>query len=223
MAKPNYSIFSETTIKKIIIVLDRIKDAFDLRKKANLIYWGNEDSYTEADLNLPVLEIEMDLEEFGVPVKDIHPIIEILLKEKFLFSFGKKGNCCTLASSDSWDNFNKKYKNIKEKFQNLGKPKIWGHPSFSENPPTITWGDFKIKIPVNSKQLVACRIMFRKSIGELVSWDEIAEEIDGSENGEIITKPRTIYDAVKIVNEKVENKTKQKLFELHKTSFSRLY
>lgn len=103
--------------------------------------------------------------------------------------------------------------------KNLNKP-----PSFMENPPQITWGNIKIPIPPSSIQSCICRVLFNKPIGETVSWDEIAEEIDGNSirNSGKESNWRNVYDAVSAVNKKFKNKTAVKIFKTSRKSFSRI-
>ncbi len=105
------------------------------------------------------------------------------------------------------------------KFTKTAK-RMYGSPKFIENPPQIIWGDIKIPIPHGSRQFCVCRVLFNKKIDEIVSWDEIMEEIIG---GEDFKKNdwRTVYDAVCAVNKKVKEKTGKNIFRTSRKSFSR--
>ncbi|MFC1630248.1 hypothetical protein ACFL06_01800 [Patescibacteria group bacterium] len=93
---------------------------------------------------------------------------------------------------------------------------------FSISPPQIIYGKKKISIPVGSKQYCVCKILFSREIGEVVSWDEIAEEIDGLEKRDLQSSWRTVYDAVIAVNKKVEKKIGKKIFITSRKSFHRI-
>ena len=91
-------------------------------------------------------------------------------------------------------------------------------PELIENPPKIVWGNVEILLPVGSKQFDVCKSLFQREKGEIVCWDEIAEEMD-----DLDIKWRTIYDAVRKVNKKVEEKTELKLFCVKGRTFYRKY
>lgn len=93
---------------------------------------------------------------------------------------------------------------------------------FSENPSQINWHGKVIPIPPNSKQFCACRVAFSKAIGEPVHWDEIAVEIDGQPKEELKTNWHTVYNAVRLINQKIENRVGHKLFKSAKLSFVRI-
>lgn len=116
--------------------------------------------------------------------------------------------------------FLKTWEKIKEK--KLIAPKIKSNPIFEENPPKITWGDVIVPIPYGSKQLCACRVLFKKKKGEIVEWDEIMSEIKGEEDMFDKNDWRKVYDAVKEVNKKVKDKTGKDIFKTSRKSFSRL-
>jgi len=108
-------------------------------------------------------------------------------------------------------------------FQKLKKEagKLKSVPTFKENPPRIVIGDKIIPIENSTNQHYACRVLFSKKIGEIVSWDEIAEEIRG--NDEIEQDDwRSVYDTVCALNKKVKEKTGITLFKTSRKSFHRL-
>jgi len=112
----------------------------------------------------------------------------------------------------------KKYKN---NIENKGLKivnEISGFPEFTEMPPQIIWGDIIIPIPPASIQFCVCKVLFAKELGEVVSWDEVAEEFDGDDSQE--TSWRAVYDAVRLVNKKVKDKTGKIIFKTHRKSFS---
>lgn len=94
--------------------------------------------------------------------------------------------------------------------------------TFTEQPPQIRWLGALIPIPWDSKQLCVCRVMFSKKVGEIVSWDEIANDIDGTKEHEHKTGQRSVYDAVLEVNAKIETICGEKLFKTARKSFSRM-
>lgn len=113
------------------------------------------------------------------------------------------------------------YLEVKEK--SAKKKRVIGPARFVENPPQIIFGDIKIPIPPDSKQLYVCRVMFNNEKGKIVSWDEIAEEIDGGKcNSGKETNWRAVYDAVLAINKKVKRKTGKKLFQTSHKSFHRI-
>ena len=109
-------------------------------------------------------------------------------------------------------------------FQKLKKEagKLKSAPIFKENPPRIVIGDKIIKIEYGSIQHCACRIMLNRAIGEVVEWDEIAEEIDGQDKLNLKTTWRSVYDAIVVINKKFREKTGKSLFKTSRKSFYRL-
>jgi len=95
-------------------------------------------------------------------------------------------------------------------------------PKYKEDPPRIIWGDTQIFIPHDSNQHFACRILFSRKKGEIVSWDEIMEEIKGKEVELEKNDWRTVYDAVMNLNKKVKEKTGKNIFETSRKSFHRI-
>lgn len=93
--------------------------------------------------------------------------------------------------------------------------------TFTENPPEVHWRGAVVSIPPNSKQFCVCRVMFSKAPGETVSWDEIAEEIDGDKGVTNKSNWRSIYDAVNLINQKIDAVCGEKLFESTRQSFRR--
>lgn len=94
--------------------------------------------------------------------------------------------------------------------------------TFTEQPPQIRWRGALVPIPANSKRLCVCRVMFRNPCGKVVSWDEIAEEIDGDKGVTNKSNWRSVYDAIYEINKKVEAVCGEKLFESTRQSFRRI-
>ena len=123
-------------------------------------------------------------------------------------------------------------KKIYEEAQKLGldinKYKIMTHNNgsliskFIENPPQILWKGKIIIVPPNSKQLCLCRVAFRRLSGESISWDEVAEEIDGQQIKKLETTEQAIYDAMRALNRKVKQETQGNLFQWDQHSFHRI-
>ncbi|NNM83756.1 hypothetical protein HKL94_00865 [Candidatus Parcubacteria bacterium] len=93
--------------------------------------------------------------------------------------------------------------------------------TFTENPAQIEWSGISVSIPPNSKQFCVCRVMFNRASGEIVSWDDIADEIDGGKGVTNKTTWRSVYDAVREINKRVEAACGEKLFETTRQSFRR--
>ena len=94
-------------------------------------------------------------------------------------------------------------------------------PTFTENPPEIRWRGVVVPILHDSNQLCFCRVAFRKKVGEIFSWDEVAEEIERLEYEDGDIKWRSVYDAVYDINTKIKAKCGKKLFTSTRKSFSR--
>lgn len=109
----------------------------------------------------------------------------------------------------------------KEKKELDKKKQIMGSPKFNENPPQIIWGEIIVPIPEGSYELYACRVLFKKNLGETVSWDEIMEKIIGDDNFEK-KDWRKVYDTILRINKKVKNKTGKNIFKTSRKSFSRI-
>jgi len=105
---------------------------------------------------------------------------------------------------------------------NLPKEKSVSTLKFFDNPPRITFGKNTIDIPANSLQFCTCKVAFSKEIGEIIHWDEVAEEIDGKKKDNLETTWRSVYDALRQINKKVVSKTGKPLFKVSKLSFYRL-
>lgn len=93
---------------------------------------------------------------------------------------------------------------------------------FAEHPPEIHWLGANVPIPPNSIQFCVCRVAFRKASGETVSWDEVADEIDGGKETHSKTTWRGVYDATRRINKKVASATGKPLFRISKRSFYRV-
>lgn len=105
--------------------------------------------------------------------------------------------------------------------EELKDTKTEHHATFTEMPPQITWEGEIISIPPNSKQFCVCKVAFTKIVGEVVHWDEVAEEIDGQPKEELKTNWHTVYNAVRLINQKIEHRVGRKLFKSTKYSFTR--
>src|SRR3989344_40105 len=103
-----------------------------------------------------------------------------------------------------------------------GEQDIGTVATFIEKPPQIKWLDTLIPIPPNSKRFYVCRAMFSKPVGDEVSWDEIADVIDGGKDVTNKTSWRSVYDAIYEINKRVEAICGKKLFEPTRRSFRRV-
>lgn len=92
---------------------------------------------------------------------------------------------------------------------------------FTENPSEVHWRGAIVAIPPNSKQFCVCCVMFSKAPGETVSWDEIAEKIDGDKYVTNKSSWRSVYDAISLINQKIHAVCGEKLFESTRQSFRR--
>lgn len=93
---------------------------------------------------------------------------------------------------------------------------------FTEKPPQIKWLGALIPVPPNSKRFYVCRAMFNNSVGDEVSWDEIADVIDGGKDVTNKTSWRSVYDAIYEINKRIEAVCGKKLFEPTRRSFRRV-
>jgi len=76
-------------------------------------------------------------------------------------------------------------------------------PVFDEKQSKIKYGLKELKIPYGTIEYCLCKTLFKEPVGKPVSWDEVAEECDGSKyNQDKETKFRTVYDAHLRLNEK---------------------
>ena len=103
-----------------------------------------------------------------------------------------------------------------------GEQDVGTTATFTEQPPQIRWLGAIVSIPANSKRLCVCRVMFSKASGEVVSWDEIADEIDGGKKVTNKTSWRSVYDAIYEINKKVKAVCGENLFESTRQSFRRV-
>lgn len=93
---------------------------------------------------------------------------------------------------------------------------------FLENPPQIIWGGKTIPVEGGSYAFYVCRVVFRKPVGKPVSWDEVVEEMESTLANQANIKRRTIYDAVRRLNERVEKVTHLKLLAWSNLSFYKI-
>lgn len=129
------------------------------------------------------------------------------------FSSGvDRGNLFYYGLEINKTEFNDYYKKVLK--ENTKVQELCGSPKFIENPPKIVWGDIEIPLGLDAYlQIYCCKVAFRKKLGEEISWEEVAEEKGESYEGGFRTKPRSIYDAFRSINKKVEEKTKRKIFK----------
>ncbi|MBP8707912.1 MAG: hypothetical protein KBH94_04235 [Caldisericia bacterium] len=156
---------------------------------------------------------------------DFFKTIDRLRKEKFLklcggfFNIGFNAFECDIKLFKSISEIKEEYETLKMAAEgNKNKNLKQISPKLIENPPKIVWGNVEIPLPVGSKQFDVCKSLFQREKGKIVCWDEIAEEMD-----DLDIKWRTIYDAVRKVNKKVEEKTELKLFCVKGRTFYRKY
>ncbi len=97
-----------------------------------------------------------------------------------------------------------------------------GTSAFSEEPCQIIWNGKIIPIEFSSRQHYTCRLAYEKRVGEAISWDEVADLIDGNRKKDLITNEKSIYNAVRIINRKVKEQVKSPLFTWEKHSFYRV-
>jgi len=94
---------------------------------------------------------------------------------------------------------------------------------FEEKQSKLIVRGIEMPIAYDSKQYYVCKLMFNRSIGEIVSWDELAEAIDDTP---VQLHPkvswRTVYDAVRAVNKKVKEIAGIELFKISRKSYSRI-
>jgi len=95
-------------------------------------------------------------------------------------------------------------------------------PIFTENPSEIHWCGAVVSIPPDSNQLCFCRVAFDKKVGEVFSWDEVAEAIDPLAHEHNDIKWRSVYDVARKINKKVAEATGKPLFKTACLSYSRL-
>lgn len=93
---------------------------------------------------------------------------------------------------------------------------------FNEMPPEIIWRGATIPIEEGSNSFYICKIAANREVGKPISWDEIAAEIEGWHKKEADIKRRTIYDAVRSLNEKIERITGKKLFKWENLNFHKI-
>ena len=95
-------------------------------------------------------------------------------------------------------------------------------PTFTESLSELRWRGAVVSIRPNSKQFCVCRVAFSKQVGESVSWDEVADDIDQVPEEGRKTDWRVIYDTARQINKKITEATGKPLFKVSKLSFSRL-
>lgn len=93
---------------------------------------------------------------------------------------------------------------------------------FQENPPQIIFNNIVLPIKFSSLQSCICRVAFTKKIGEPISWEEVAEEIDGHPKERLKTKWRRVYYAVRRLNQRFIQETAKPLFKWENLTFYRL-
>lgn len=77
-------------------------------------------------------------------------------------------------------------------------------------------------IKFSSLQLCVCRAAFTKKVGEPISWEEVAEEIDGHPKEQLKTKWRRVYYVVRRLNQRFIQETTKPLFKWENLTFYRL-
>lgn len=154
----------------------------------------------------------------GVPQCLVHKDLKeaILYPEKIKFKIVDLEKIKTLTNNI----LNKNKKQIVSSYKK--QEKVF----FSEKEPAIICGNQRCKIPYDTLQWYICKIMFKKSLLEPVSWDEILNKASGLE--EISDMPnkgdwRKIYDAMREVNKKVKRDLGiEELFNYRKKTIRRL-
>lgn len=126
----------------------------------------------------------------------------------------------------------KKNKNTKKRKKEsiLEQKKSTLKPSFCLRNNIITLGNKKMSVPFDTKQYYLCKVMFKKKVNELVSWDKLAEGWKGYHFGKYKDKNlvqkddwREVYDTVRAVNKKSKlNLGIDKLFIYKDKSVKRL-
>jgi len=129
-----------------------------------------------------------------------------------------------IVVSDTFEIFklHEKLKVEETKKKTLKTQKENSVPQFLENPPRILWGNKQIEIPKNSMEYNICKLSFDKIVGEEVSWDEIAVNVDGLSKKYIKTGRQSVYDAVKRINQKTMSAVNKKLFDWTNKAFIKI-
>ena len=97
-----------------------------------------------------------------------------------------------------------------------------GKAKFIENIPALIFDKFKLPIKFGSMQFCLCKIAFKRKVNEPISWDEIAEEIEGHKKADLKTDWRRIYYVFWRLNKTFQQATGKYLFGWENKTFRRL-
>ena len=156
------------------------------------IYFYNKEIDINGESSAAYNNLALLYEEKG----DIKKAIKIIKKAK---NISKDNNFIVNSNYRRLIYEEKGLKQVKEsssKAQRI-KPKL----QFDEKNGKIIYGKKECLIPINTNQYYVCKVVFSKPPGTKITEEDIFEELDRSKSTE---KYRTIYDACRIINMKVE-------------------
>lgn len=93
---------------------------------------------------------------------------------------------------------------------------------FTENIPALVFANFELPIKFGSMQFCLCKIAFGRKINEPISWDEVAEEIEGHKKDDLKSDWKRIYYVFRRLNKNFHQATGKYLFTWENKTFRRL-
>ncbi len=97
-----------------------------------------------------------------------------------------------------------------------------GPSEFKEETGEIIWGNKVIPLEHGSIQFSICKFAYQEPPRKIISWDVVAAFVDGYEKDDAETDKRTIYDAIRFINNKTRVVVRKPLFHWVKHSFYRV-
>ncbi|TAK95809.1 hypothetical protein EPO05_03325 [Patescibacteria group bacterium] len=98
---------------------------------------------------------------------------------------------------------------FEKKIENLARTIPSSNLSFDTNKSILYFFGAPIEIPAYKNEYYFCKIVFSHKKGELVSWDEIYEEMTGEEFFKKEEKFRkSVMDTMRLLNKRIKEKTK---------------
>lgn len=92
---------------------------------------------------------------------------------------------------------------------NLASTPPSDEPVFVEEKSVVSWIDKKCSVPFNTNQFIVCKILFSKPFGYKFKEEDIIDQIDRAirelDRKEKKKRNRTVYDAVRLLNERFKS------------------
>lgn len=192
---------------------------------ANLILEENGLEDENGILSIPYNRIKLK--------KDIiYKILNKLDKEKLIemidyanYLLKAKKNGLDIDFDDVYKNFVNNNLLIKPNFNKLEvfikkykySANLFGKPYFNKDESKIIWGNSECKVPKNGNEYFVCKVMFKEKFFTKIKEIDILIKIDLLKRDTTKAK-RTVYDAMRAVNKRMEKSFKVKQFFEYKNN-----